>query len=761
MSVYQFNKVIYKGNINFDFYLFCLKKDIKLIRFILFNFWYFILSYLFSSRKHIYEIRRYRYLKYVNNLNLVIKEFYNKKSINDSLVLKKDIVIDRVPTIFMKHILKSSKVIGYDLDSNYDVNITKYNEDILKVKKCSKIYLRNSRQLNHIVSDEINIVFLKKFKHISKRRIRINYKILQVFIIFVLSFIITCISFAYTNYIIDSKMIVTYFEPVLFFMNFLPIFLIMLLFFIIFRRVHLSFLIVSALILILGIANQTKILYRDDIVKFEDITLLKEAATMSTRYEIFIKWYSIAVILFILVVFFLLKKYIRNLKLVFWKSILFIILIVCISLGAYRYLYKNKEIYDSLGDESLINQWITTRQYQIRGLIYPFICTIEDGIIKKPSGYIAEDVVEILSDYEYQDISDDKKVNVIAIMLEAYNDFSKFDTINFNEDIYAKFHEIQSNSISGTLVSSIFGGGTIVTERNFLTGYYEFPTFRGVTNSYVWYFKEQGYRTEAMHPIYGAFYNRASVNINIGFDEYYYYENKFSKINDSFMMDNEFFDYIIDGYEQSRDDDVPYFNFSVTYQNHGPYNGESYEGKEYYFANNGYDEVAYNTINEYFSGIEKTNEAIDKLINYFDNEEEPVIVILFGDHNPYLGENAIGYTEFGIDLSMDSVDGFLNYYETPYIIHANDSAKDVFNKSFVGEGNTISPMFLMNELFDYCGLGGNEYLQYMSNLKQEVDVINPYYNKENGEFVLVDDSNYKNKILEYSWVNYYESQRKR
>ena len=99
------------------------------------------------------------------------------------------------------------------------------------------------------------------------------------------------------------------------------------------------------------------------------------------------------------------------------------------------------------------------------------------------------------------------------------------NAIDFNEDIYKNFHDIQEKSISGNLLTTIFGGGTVVTERNFITGFDIHPTYRKATNSYVWYFKEQGYRTEAMHPIYGAFYNRASINPNLGFDNYFYYEN--------------------------------------------------------------------------------------------------------------------------------------------------------------------------------------------------------------------------------------------
>ena len=49
-----------------------------------------------------------------------------------------------------------------------------------------------------------------------------------------------------------------------------------------------------------------------------------------------------------------------------------------------------------------------------------------------------------------------------------------------------------------------------------------------------------------MHPIYGSFYNRNTANINMGFDNYWNYENKFSEITPSFITDYYLFDYIIE-----------------------------------------------------------------------------------------------------------------------------------------------------------------------------------------------------------------------
>lgn len=760
MNVSMFSKVIYKGNINIDFYLFCLKRDFKLIRFLFVNIWYYILSFLFNKKRNIYEIRKFRYLKYVDDLDNVIDDFYKKNKIYNIFKIDYNFVIDKVPKILVRG-LNNTKSILYELDDNYDVCLERFDKELLKFKKIDNMYLSGRYKFLNIYSNNNYVVNSSYIKYIGKRR-EFNKNFCSWFLLVLCSLIITCFSFLFTNSYLNLEMFYSYFEFKLFMLNFVPILVIMILLYLVSKRVHISWLITSFCVFGLGVANQTKVFYRDDVVKFEDIALIKEALIMSNNVGVVIKSYTVIFLLLIIFMFFVIKKHLNKNNYSRIKNCILIVGVIVLMFFGYRGIYKNNNIYDSVGDESLINRWIFTRQSQIRGLIYPFICSIDDGIIVEPDDYDEDKVVEILSEYKYQNIPKDKKVNVIAIMLEAYNDFSKFDEIEFKEDIYKEFHKIQKDSISGNLVTSIFGGGTITTERNFLTGYYELSSFRKKTNSYVWYFKEQGYRTEAMHPIYGAFYNRASVNPNLGFDIYYNYENMFSNIecDTEFVSDDLFFDAIIEGYENSKKDGVPYFNFSVTYQNHVPYNSSYYEGKEYYFDNVGLDDVSYNLINEYFSWIKKTNDALKYLINYFDNEDEPVVVVLFGDHNPALGDNASVYHELGINIDVSNLDGFLNYYETPYVIHANESARKMFDNDFVGNGDDISPIFLMNELFNNMGIKGNNYMQYMNDFKNNIDVISSIYYKEDGEFVNAIDSKYLKLIKEYNSINYYQITKK-
>ncbi|MGN1336843.1 MAG: LTA synthase family protein [Candidatus Coprovivens sp.] len=750
MNTSEFNKVLYKGNINIDFYLYCLKKNHKIFFYIFINLFLYLLTFISIRFNNLYESNKYKYLKHIKDLNKLIKEFYkNNKKINK--IKNIDTIIDTIPSILIPDNL-SKKIISYELTKDYKIDKTKYNKELSKINKTDILYVRHINNLDNIKTNKIIRVKNGKQKTYTKRYPILN-NIKTVLSIFIISLILTCISFLFTCVYIDPNLINKYFEFKLFILNFLPTFLFISLLTIITKRVHIAYVIDTFLLLLLGISNQTKLLYRDDVAKVSDLFLLKEASIMSTRYEIYIRDTTIVSIITIVIMFFIIKKYIPKLQLKLKKHIISIILTLLVCISVNTFVLHNKDIYNAVGNTDGINIWIDTRQSQIRGLVYPFTYSYTEMINIKPDGYNKKEVEEILNKYEYSNMKEKQKVNIIAIMLEAYQDVSKWEQIGIDESVYKEFHKIQKDSISGELVTNIFGGGTIDTERKFLTGYFYLTDFRSPNNSYAWYFKEQGYRVDAMHPIYGAFYNRNTVNENLGFDEYYDYENRFSKLAGGWYANDKIvFDEIIKEYEKYRDKEIPYFNFTVTYQNHGPYDDSDGAERDYFFEENNYNNSVYNITNSYLTGIKSTNEQLAYLVDYFDNEEEPTIIILFGDHNPYLGEG--GFEELGINMDLGTDKGFDNYYKTPYIIHANDSAKEVFDKDFIGKGEDMSPNFLMSYVLDYCGIKGSDYNQYVTEYFKTTKVINSYLYKNNNVYIRITNET-PTFINEYQKVNYY------
>lgn len=88
-----------------------------------------------------------------------------------------------------------------------------------------------------------------------------------------------------------------------------------------------------------------------------------------------------------------------------------------------------------------------------------------------------------------------------------------------------------------------------------------------------------------------------------------------------------------------------------------------------------------------------------------------MVLVLFGDHKPWMGNGGSVYEEMGIDFDTSTLAGFRNYYATPYLIWANRAAKEVLGADFTGDGGDFSPCFLMTRLFDACGWAGPGYMQ--------------------------------------------------
>lgn len=546
------------------------------------------------------------------------------------------------------------------------------------------------------------------------------------------------------------------------FLNALPVFLVMSMLYFIINRIWISFSVTGVLAFVMAMINRFKMMYRDDPLVFEDLLLINEAKEMAGSYSIVPDGISFVVLIFIILIavmsFLYLKRQGSNIYTRIAGALCSLIVLV---LSCDVFYFNNTSLYNSLWHPEFGNEYKAANQSMSRGVVYSFIKSIPDAFVEPPEGYNTEEAEQFLEGYETVPMQENQKVHMISIMLEAYNDFSKFENVEFNVDPYVNFHALQRDSYSGDLFTDIFAGETIRTERQFLTGYRDIRFSQKETESYVRYFKSQGYYAEAMHPCYGWFYNRNNMNKFFGFDNFDYYENKYRDIPEEqleeelywdFISDYDFFDYIIEGYENAVADNRKYFNFSVTFQNHGPYPPEKRTEVDYLLRKDEYSEENYNIFNNYLDGIYKTDMAFKKLRDYIDSQSEPIVLILFGDHNPRLGNEDQVYDMLGIDLSMDTPQGAENYFETCYLFYANDAAKESLGKDFKGQGNTISPIFLMNEYFEYVGMQGPAYLNYLSDVKKDYEVINIVYCGKDGKYVPTSENesdeilNHRNKV---------------
>ena len=540
-------------------------------------------------------------------------------------------------------------------------------------------------------------------------------------------------------------------------LNLLPPILLVLLFWFLFGRAGAAFGTAAGIVLGFSVANFYKIQLRDDPLLAIDLTTVGEAGDILSRYQLTFHW-KIGVTIFAVVFGLLFAHFLmrgrppgRRVRAIGAAAVL-----VCGA--ACAPLYASDTLYDEqVAGTELIDIWSDMQVYVSKGFVYPFLHSIPDAFPHPPEGYDEEQAQALLGAYEDGTIEEDEQVNIISIMLEAYMDLSVFENDRFqlSQDLYAPLHELQAECVSGPLVTNIFAGGTKDTEQGFLTGYTDPGTYRSPVNTYVWYLRSQGYTTEGFHPGGGWFYNRKNVNEYFGFERYLFVED--FEVED--RSDEFFFSELKEMWE-SRDKSAPYFNYSLSFQNHGGYDTAS-TGEVSYVVQGELSDETYNMLNNYLTGVADTTQRLADLADYFRDCEEPVVLVFFGDHMPWMGNGNSGYTDMGLNLDLGDQEGFLNYYSTRYYIWANDAAKAVTGNDFVGEGEAISPCFLMSKVFDLCGWEGPAYMQAMRTVSQRLPVIQSLGNYMEGGVITQTLSPEGAELaadfssLEYYWQNHF------
>ena len=467
---------------------------------------------------------------------------------------------------------------------------------------------------------------------------------------------------------------------------------------------------------LVALVNYYKIRLRGDPLLGADLLLASEATGIVGHYTLDLTWVvwaalgCFAVGLAFSVV--LLPRGVKNWKVRLGGAV------TCgaVLLGSYFGLYTSTHLYNKTANNEFINPWSDVEVFVSKGVLYPFLYSIQDMFPEPPQNYNEGDAKALLEQYPDAAIPQEQKVDVVGVMLEAFCDLTDFPAPAEQaavREVYAPWHKLEENSVHGDLLTNIFAGGTVDSEWCFLTGYSQYDQFRSATDSYVWYLRSQGYDAVFHHPGYNWFYNRQNVNQYLGFQESLFTDNCFGEFVDPVRAvwdsDEILVDQLLKELEQPRS--APYFSFSVSYQNHGPYSADPSSPLRLTPAQTGWSEESCGILSSYLRGVEDTITQMTRMIETIEARQVPTVVVLFGDHKPWMGNADSVYTEIGANFDLSTREGFDQYYSTPYLIWANSAARQVLEDGFTGEGGDFSPCFLMPRVFDLCGWEGPGFMQ--------------------------------------------------
>lgn len=366
--------------------------------------------------------------------------------------------------------------------------------------------------------------------------------------------------------------------------------------------------------------------------------------------------------------------------------------------------------------------------YRNNGLVGGFVGNIRFMTVEKPEGYSDTAVKEIAQDFITEETKTKKEnlPNIIVIMNEAFSDLSVFGDFSVSEDYMPFIHSLDQNVLKGHAYVSVKGGNTANSEFEFLTG--DSMAFMPTGSvPYQQYVKseipslasrlgELGYTTTAIHPYYGSGWCRNTVYPLLGFDQMLFKDDFAApkKIR-NYISDESAFQKIIDLYEE-KDADEKLFTFEVTMQNHGGYSKDVGDFKESIYLT---DEMNQGTqvraAEKYLTLIKESDQAFKELVEYFEKQQEPTIILMFGDHQPSDYITNVILRELGLDRDTDD-DVYYNNYIVPYIMWSNYDMDTT-------QVENVSLNYLGGMLMEKAGIGLTGYQQFLKDMQQEFPAI--------------------------------------
>jgi len=330
--------------------------------------------------------------------------------------------------------------------------------------------------------------------------------------------------------------------------------------------------------------------------------------------------------------------------------------------------------------------------------------------------------------------------NIYFILTESLWDPKLLKNSNYSQDPFYKDFRGLMDEQKNYLVSPTFEGKTADPELELLCGMpvlkNNIPFQTELKNNLECLpkiFSELGYETNAFHADWSTFYNRDKVYKKIGFNNYYSIEDyQKDDLNDGKLSDKSFLNQSYNIANKNKDQ-KPKFNYFLTISSHIPYllNGS----RPRIIDNN----MANGWIDNYSNAIYYTTKEISEFIEKIKKDDPNSIIIVTGDHLPFLGNNKEVYTQTNTlnELTLHSTPLlFLENGKTKKTNIANmyNFGEQILNTLGINKQNTLFDLFNSEELINTRSL--------------YVDQSSPkYININNGEKSIV-----PNKLQDYTII---------
>lgn len=385
---------------------------------------------------------------------------------------------------------------------------------------------------------------------------------------------------------------------------------------------------------------------------------------------------------------------------------------------------------------------------KVPGILMEFAMELRTLNVQRPEGYSTEGAEELASAYAETDTaSTGEKPNVVVVMMESMADLRVLGDFQTSREVTPFLDEFMPSTRRGMAISSVFGGNTANSEWEFLTGntmaflpegsvaYRQFVKNRA--NSLVEVMKNNGYYCAALHPYGADGWDRSRIYPMMGFDETTFIDDAdWGGTVRKYVSDDAFVDKVLATLNSREGAEQPLFLFGISMQNHGGYSESGFEADVQTVGLNG----TYRDVNQYLSLMKLTDAALEKLVEGLKQTDEPVVLLVFGDHQPSLQPGF--YEEIGNPSEVQ-------LHTVPFLIWKNYEQE-------AEELPLTSINYLSTLLLESAGLEMPAYYRFLSEAMQAVPSLSGAGIVEDGRYLRVSDATGEaaEVLRDYEWLQY-------
>ena len=503
-----------------------------------------------------------------------------------------------------------------------------------------------------------------------------------------------------------------------------------------------------------GIANYYVSLFRGTPILPWDFTALGTAAAVADSYRFSLNLQMVVCLLLLAGMIFLLRKQLLRGRFRPSQKRLRLRAGYLCAIAACAYPVLHPAALETFGIQTDV--WDQSGSYSQDGALAVFLRNTQFMSVEEPQDPSAENIERIAAGVAEKEpaVSTDTRPNILAIMNESWADFEDFGNLSLSESV-TDYIDSLDNLIFGHTYTSVFGAGTSASEFEFLTGnsmaflpsgsipYQQYILEPSASLASL--LKENGYRTLAFHPGERTSWQRNQAYPLLGFDEFKCVEDMDVPVTEEhgYVSDQSSFSQIIYEFEH-KDPEERLFLFNVTIQNHGSYTVEDYPAEVQLTDEPG----KYPMAEQYLTLANKTDEAFRLLVDYFSQQEEPTIILMFGDHQPSVEQEFLDKA-YGVTQDQMTMEQYMGKYKTPFLIWANYDLPD-------DEIPTTSLNFLGQYLLSYAGIENSLYENYLQNFQEVLPAMTfvGYIDQNGKAYSHLEQNEYTTLIEDYRTLAY-------